>query len=80
MTKIENCFLVQVLPVKGMDVVARSTGSCGEVFVAASQGSAGIRRLAPLPFAKQASMLADREDFGAALELAALVPVSEVRP
>lgn len=71
---------LQVLPVKGMDIVARSTSSRGDVFVAAGQGSAGIRRLAPLPFADQAAMLADREDFAAALELAALVPASEVRP
>jgi hypothetical protein len=73
-------YALQVLPVKGMDVVAQSTSAGGDVFVAAGQGSAGIRRLAPLPFADQAAMLADRDDFAAALELAALVPTSEASP
>ena len=70
--------MVQVIPVKGMDVVAPSTGPNGEVYVACSAGDAGIRRLAPLPFGRQARALAERDEFGAALELASLMPASEV--
>lgn len=71
--------LLQVLPVKGMDLLGQSASDAGDVFVASSMSDLGIRRLAPLPFAEQASVLADREEFGAALELAALMPSSQVR-
>lgn len=70
--------MVQVLPVKGMDVVGQSPGSAGAVFVASSMLDLGIRKLAPLPFAQQASMLADREEFGAALDLTGLMPSTQV--
>jgi hypothetical protein len=68
----------QILPIKGMDIVAQSPSSTGDIFVASSQGSAGIRRLALLSFADQASMLADQDEFAAALDLAALIPASQV--
>ena len=64
---------------KGMDLVALSTGPGGEVALASSAGDAGIRRLAPLPFERQAAALAERGEFAAALELAALVPPERVR-
>ncbi len=74
-----SALLLQVLPVKGMDLLGQSASNAGDVFVASSMSDLGIRRLAPLPFAKQAAVLADREEFGAALELAALMPSSPVR-
>jgi hypothetical protein len=73
------CLRAQVIPVKGMDIVAPSTGPGGEVYVASSAGDAGIRRLAPLPFGRQARALAERGEYPAALELASLMPASEAR-
>ncbi len=70
---------MQVLPVKGMGLVSRSASSAGDVFVASSSGDAGIMRLTPLPFAQQARALADRNELSAALEMASLVPSSQVR-
>ncbi|BDA43540.1 Vam6/Vps39-like protein [Coccomyxa sp. Obi] len=69
----------KVLPVKGMDLLGHSASDAGDVFVASSMSDLGIRRLAPLPFAEQASVLADREEFAAALELAALMPSSQAK-
>lgn len=43
----------QVLPLPDMATAAPSTGADGSVFVAA-RGSAGVRRLMPVPFAVQA--------------------------
>ena len=74
----QSSWLLQVLPVKGMDVVGQTPSSSGDVFVASSMSDLGIRRLAPFAFADQASMLADRGEFGAALELAALIPPTQV--
>ena len=70
---------MQVISVKGMDVTAPSTGPNGEVYVACSSGNAGIRRLAPLPFGAQARALAERGEYAAALELASLMPSSQVQ-
>ena len=69
---------VQVIPVKGMGLMSRSAASSGDVFVASSSGDAGVVRLAPLPFAQQAKALADRNELSAALEMAALVPSTQV--
>ena len=70
---------VQVIPVRGMGLMSRSAASSGDVFVASSSGDAGVVRLAPLPFAQQAKALADRNELSAALEMAALVPSTQVR-
>ena len=70
---------VQVIPVKGMGLMSRSAASSGDVFVASSSGDAGILRLAPLPFVQQAKALADRNELSAALEMASLVPSTQVR-
>ena len=63
---------------KGMELVSRSAASSGEVYVASSSGDAGILRLAPLPFEQQAKALADRNELSAALEMASLVPSTQV--
>lgn len=63
---------------KGMGLVSRSAGALGDVFAASASGDAGILRLAPLPFAQQAQSLADRDELSAALEMASLVPSSQV--
>ncbi len=73
-----SSWLLQVLPVKGMDVVGQNPSNSGDVLVASSSSDLGIRRLAPFPFADQASALAERGEFGAALELAALIPSTQV--
>ena len=64
---------------KGMSLVSRSAGPAGEVFAASGGGEDGIVRLAPLPYAQQAEALADRNELPAALEMASLIPGSQVR-
>ena len=68
----------QVIPVKGMGLLSRSAASAGDVYAASGSGDAGILRLAPLPFAQQAKALADRNELSAALEMASLVPATQV--
>ena len=69
-----------MIPAKGLSLVSRSAGAAGDVFAASASGDVGIIRLAPLPFAQQARALAERNELSAALEMASLVPSTQVRP
>jgi hypothetical protein len=71
---------VQVIPAKGLSLMSRSTGTAGDVFAASASGDVGIIQLAPLPFAQQARALAERNELSAALEMASLVPTTQVQP
>ena len=62
---------------KGMSLVSRSAGPAGEVFAASGGGEGGIARMAPLPYARQAEALAERDELAAALEMAVLIPSSQ---
>ncbi len=63
---------------KGMTQAAASVMSDGSVLLA-SGSDAGIRMLRPVPFKKQAEVLADAEEFQEALQLASYMPESEVK-
>ena len=69
-----------MVPAKGLSLVSRSAGAAGDIFAASASGDAGIIRLVPLPFAQQARALAERNELSAALEMASLVPSTQVQP
>lgn len=68
--------VVQVLPLRGMAVVAPSAMEDGSILLAGTE--AGVQRLSCIPFEQQARTLADLEEFQEGLGLAQLLPDSQV--
>ena len=72
--------LTQTLDIAGATALTVSSHTNGSVFVACQAGSqSSIHHLVAAPLNQQAEALADLGDFPSALELASLLPDSQVR-
>ncbi len=72
--------LCQTLEIAGATAVAVSNGINGSAFVACyNGGQSSIQQLVAVPLDQQAEALADLSDFLSALEIASLLPESQVR-